>query len=162
MPSASLTGRPIDVKVDGMGTLYGPGNTLEASKIPIACTSDIKDDPQANAGTILPFRFAQFPPKLSISHTFTVGSLIEVATEYWSQCMGIKHPLRNLAPEKQSSTAFTTDLPLLPMPKCLQTPKRAREDTTVPAAGETYVFVQNLPAGTKRGDLEELFKPYEP
>ena len=91
------------------------------------------------------------------------GILSEAAkanAEFWAtQCMGTHHVSPSTA--RMPSSTYTTDLPLLPMPKALQTVKRGREDVPVGAKAGQCVMVRNLAHAATRGDIQNLFAQYE-
>ena len=97
------------------------------------------------------------------------GILSEAAkanAEFWAnQCMVPQHASQAISPSvaRMTSSTFTTDLPLLPTPKALQTAKRGREEGLMGgrATAGQCVMVKNLPHAATRGDIQNLFGQYE-
>lgn len=106
-------------------------------------------------------------PSIPQTPSDLAGMLSEAAkanAEFWAnQCMGTQHASQGISPStaRMPSSTYTTDLPLLPMPKALQTVKRGREDVPVQAKAGQCVTVRNLPHAATRGDIQDLFGQYE-
>lgn len=86
--------------------------------------------------------------------------------DFWTQCSEMQPGSQAAAAsfEGTNAPAYTSDLPLLPTPKPLQTPKRAREEvpTITGATNEgRRVIVRNLPHAATRQDLQWLINQYD-
>ena len=148
--------------------LFEPNNPNTLRLTPFNTTGQAEvQNPQFNTPT-RPSQNHSTPtthPSIPQTPSDLAGILSEAAkanAEFWAhQCMGPHHISPSTA--RMPSSTYTTDLPLLPMPKALQTVKRGREDVpinTMSKAGQC-VIVRNLPHAATRGDIQDLFGGYE-